>query len=96
VSGLRVDPALHDFVTAELVPGSGVTAEQVWDGLAELVRTFAPRHRDVLAVRDRLQGQIDGWHRSHPAGSHEHGRRGPRVVPHGGFLRAGQGLPLSC
>ena len=70
-SGLRVDPALHDFVTAELLPGSGVTAEQVWDGLAELVRTFAPRHRDVLAVRDRLQAQIDEWHRSHPAESHD-------------------------
>ena len=71
VSGLRVDPALHDFVTAELVPGSGVTADQVWDGLAELVRTFAPRHRDLLAVRDRLQAQIDEWHRSHPAESHD-------------------------
>ena len=28
VSGLRVDPALHDFVISELVPGSGVTADQ--------------------------------------------------------------------
>ena len=58
-------------MTAELLPGSGVTAEQVWDGLAELVRTFAPRHRDVLAVRDRLQAQIDEWHRAHPAESHD-------------------------
>jgi malate synthase len=71
VSGLRVDPALHEFVTAELVPGSGVTADQFWDGLAELVRTFAPRHRDVLAVRDLLQAQIDDWNRSHPAGFHD-------------------------
>ena len=43
VSGLRIDPALHEFVTAELVPGSGVTADQLWNGLAELVRTFATR-----------------------------------------------------
>src|SRR3954463_7958166 len=71
VSGLRVDPTLHEFVTAELVPGSGVAADQVWDGLAELVRTFAPRHRDLLAVRDRLQAQIDEWHRSHPADTHD-------------------------
>src|SRR5207344_2496745 len=58
-------------VTAELVPGSGVTADQVWEGLAQLVGTFAPRHREVLAVRARLQAQIDEWHRSHPAESHD-------------------------
>src|SRR5204862_27612 len=66
VSGLQVDPTLYDFVVDELVPGSGVTATQVWDGLAELVGTFAGRNRDLLAVRDRLQQQIDDWHRTRP------------------------------
>ena len=71
--GLWVDPALHDFVRGELVPGSGVTADRVWDGLAELVATFTPRHREVVAVRDRLQQQIDGWYDAHSAEPHDPG-----------------------
>jgi malate synthase len=71
VSGLQVERVLYDFVNEELVPGSGVTASQVWDGLAECVRELAPRQRQLLAVRDGLQQSIDGWHRSHAGQPHD-------------------------
>ena len=32
--------------------------------LAGLVRDFAPRDRELLAVRDKIQGQIDEYHRA--------------------------------
>ena len=72
VSGLRVDPALHDFVTDELRtgvgrhrrPGSGT-------GWPSSCGRSRPGIASVLAVRDRLQAQIDEWHRSHRAGSHD-------------------------
>ncbi len=63
-SGLKVDQLLVDFVEAEATPGTKVTAEQFWGGLAGLVRDFAPRNRELLAVRDWMQGQIDDWHRA--------------------------------
>jgi malate synthase len=69
VGGVQVERVFFDFVNAEALPGTGVTAEQFWDGLGDTVRTFAPRHRDLLAVRDRLQQAIDDWHRERPGAS---------------------------
>ena len=63
-SGLRVDQLLVDFVEKEAIPGTGLVPEQFWNGLRDLVRDCAPRNRELLAVRDRLQAQIDDWHRS--------------------------------
>ncbi|QFU18175.1 malate synthase G [Microvirga thermotolerans] len=61
--GLQVAPVLHDFVNTEALEGTGISAEAFWSGLAGLVRDFAPRNRDLLAFRDRLQSQIDAYHR---------------------------------
>src|SRR5689334_21141576 len=61
-SGLKVDQLLADFVETEAIPGTGVTPQQFWDGLAGVVRDFAPMNRALLAIRDRIQTQIDDWH----------------------------------
>jgi malate synthase len=71
-AGLQVDPVLHRFVEDELLPGSGVDAARFWPGLADLVERFTPRNRDLLAVRDDLQRQIDGWHRERRNDVHDH------------------------
>ncbi len=63
-SGLKVDRLLVEFVENEAIPGTGVTPAQFWDGFAGLVRDFAPRNRALLAVRDKIQHQIDEWHRA--------------------------------
>jgi malate synthase len=62
--GLSVDSQLVDFVEKEALPGTRVTAESFWSGLAGLVAEFMPRNRHLLAIRDRMQSQIDDWHRS--------------------------------
>ena len=36
-----------------------------------MVRTLAPRHLELLAVRDRLQQSIDDWHREHHGAMHD-------------------------
>jgi malate synthase len=69
--GLRVERVLYDFVIEEALPGSGVTAPQLWDGLAEIVRTLAPRHHDLLASREGFQRSIDDWHREQPGMVHD-------------------------
>ena len=61
--GLRVERVLYDFVNDEALPGTGVGPDRFWAGLGDIVATLGPRHRELLAVRDRLQGSIDDWHR---------------------------------
>jgi malate synthase len=63
-NGLQVAPVLHEFIEREALAGTGVSAEAFWKGLADLVRTFASRDRELLAIRDKIQGQIDEYHRS--------------------------------
>ena len=60
--GLSVDKELYDFVEKEALPGTGVTADTFWTGLAGIVRDLAPRVRDALDIRDKMQSQIDAWH----------------------------------
>ena len=62
LSNLRVDERLRDFVETEALPGTGIEARQFWGGLAELVADTGPRNRQLLAVREELQGKIDEWH----------------------------------
>jgi len=64
--GLQVAAVLHDFLQNEALPASGVDAARFWPGFAALVRDLAPRNRALLAERDRLQGELDTWHRAHP------------------------------
>jgi malate synthase len=62
IAGLDADSELARFIDDEVIPGAGVSASRFWAGLAELVGWAAPRTRELLAVRDRLQRQIDAWH----------------------------------
>jgi malate synthase len=61
-SGLKVDQLLVDFVEQEAIPGTSVSPAQFWDGFAGLVAEFAPKNRQLLALRDQMQHQIDEWH----------------------------------
>lgn len=60
--GLEVAPVLHDFIEREVLPGTGISSEAFWTGLASLIRDFAPRNHDLLAVRDDLQRRINAYH----------------------------------
>ncbi|WP_299055201.1 malate synthase G [uncultured Nocardioides sp.] len=64
--GLDVAAELHRFVEEEGLPGSGLESDAFWEGLAALVADLSPRHRELLAERDRIQAALDDWHREHP------------------------------
>ncbi len=69
--GLRVERVLYDFINDEVLPGTGVSPEQFWEGFGDIVVTLGPRNRELLAVRDRLQRSIDDWHREREGTPHD-------------------------
>jgi malate synthase len=62
IAGLRIDKALHDFIVAEAIPGTGMSAENFWSGLAAILKDLAPKNAALLKKRDDLQAKIDSWH----------------------------------
>jgi malate synthase len=65
-NALQVDASLHQFVETQALPGTGITSEAFWSGFSDLAHELAPKNRALLAERDRLQSELDQWHRKHP------------------------------
>jgi malate synthase len=64
-SGLSVDRGLHQLVE-EIAAGSGVEPDHFWQSLAAILEQLGPQNRQLLDKRDRLQTQIDEWHKARP------------------------------
>ncbi|MGV2863903.1 malate synthase G [Achromobacter sp. AGC39] len=64
--GLQVAANLTQFIEQEALPGTGLDADSFWQGFAALVHDLAPKNRALLAERDRLQAELDAWHRANP------------------------------
>jgi malate synthase len=65
-NGLQVAANLDQFVENEVLPGTGVNSAAFWTGFDALVHDLAPKNRALLAERERLQRELDTWHRAHP------------------------------
>ena len=65
-SGLSVAAELYLMVNAEIAPGAGVDPDAFWAGYSAIVDELGPKNRELLDKRDRIQEQIDAWHRQHP------------------------------
>ncbi|MDO7910580.1 malate synthase G [Pseudomonas monteilii] len=63
---LGVASPLKRFIDTEVLPGTGLDSSAFWRGLDALVHDLAPRNRALLVERDRLQAELDAWHRAHP------------------------------
>ncbi|MGG4775637.1 malate synthase G [Paenalcaligenes sp. Me52] len=63
---LQIAEALHQFIENEALPGTGLDSKTFWQGVDKLVHDLAPRNRELLAERDRLQAELDKWHGANP------------------------------
>ncbi|MBY6068379.1 malate synthase G [Leisingera aquaemixtae] len=70
--GIQVAPELADFIEKQALPGTGIEAEAFWKGLAELVNSFGPENRALLAKREEIQARIDAWHIANRDKPHDH------------------------
>ena len=62
--GLRVADELDRFIEREVLPGTGVKPAEFWKGFDALVHDLAPKNRALLAERERLQSELDAWHKA--------------------------------
>jgi malate synthase len=63
---LQVAAVLHRFIEDQVLPGSGVDRAAFWRGFDALAHDLAPKNAALLAERDRLQAELDAWHRANP------------------------------
>ena len=63
---LQVATVLHSFIQDKVLPGTGVTPAAFWKGFDAIVADLAPKNIALLAERDRLQTELDAWHKANP------------------------------
>lgn len=66
VHGLQVATELHQFIEQKVLPGTGVEPAAFWKGFDAIVTELAPKNLALLAERDRLQAEMDAWHKANP------------------------------
>jgi malate synthase len=66
IHGMQVDAALKRFIDDEVLPTVGVDQASFWQGFDAIVRDLSPKNEALLAERDRLQAELDGWHKKNP------------------------------
>ncbi|SEB21097.1 malate synthase G [Variovorax sp. YR216] len=66
VHGLQVATELHRFIEDTVLPATGVDSATFWKGFDAIVSEFAPKNIALLAERDRIQAEMDTWHKAHP------------------------------
>jgi len=59
---LQIAAQLDAFVADQVAPGTGVSVEAFWAGFETCLKELGPVNRELLAVRESLQKQIDDWH----------------------------------
>ncbi|VWX58643.1 malate synthase G [Burkholderiales bacterium 8X] len=64
--GLQVASELHRFIEDQVLPAAGIASETFWKGFDAIVSDLAPKNVALLAERDRLQSELDAWHKANP------------------------------
>ncbi|MBX9611491.1 MAG: malate synthase G [Burkholderiales bacterium] len=63
---LQVATELHQFIEQQVLPGTGMDAAAFWKGFDAIAHDLGPKNAALLAERDRLQTELDAWHKANP------------------------------
>jgi malate synthase len=63
---LQVATGLYRFIEDHVLPGTGVASSAFWKDFDGIVADLAPKNIALLAERDRLQTELDAWHKANP------------------------------
>jgi len=63
MEGLTVNAEFRQFIEGEVLPLTTLSADQFWEDVQSVVEEFSPINAELLEKRDRLQTQIDNWHK---------------------------------
>ena len=66
IHGLQVATELYRFIEDQVLPGTGIASATFWAGFDRIVADLAPKNAALLAERDRIQAEMDAWHKAHP------------------------------
>jgi malate synthase len=66
IAGLSVAEELFTLVNEEIAPGAGIDPELFWVEFAQIIADLAPKNRELLEKRAKIQKQINAWHHAHP------------------------------
>ena len=65
---LSVTEELLNFLSTEVLPGLEISEDHFWLSLEKIIHEFSPRNKELLDIRESMQGQIDAWHLANPGG----------------------------
>ncbi|MGI4732565.1 MAG: malate synthase G [Janthinobacterium lividum] len=61
-AGVSVATPLARFIEDHALPGTALSPDAFWRGVADIFARFAPDNAALLAIRDSMQARIDEWH----------------------------------
>ena len=62
IKNLSVSENLHKFINKEALPETNISEDDFWKGLSDVSHELAPRNKELLKIRKKLQMDIDRWH----------------------------------
>jgi malate synthase len=63
---LQVADVLYRFIEDKVLPGTGIDSAAFWKGFDAIAHDLASKNAALLAERDRLQTELDKWHKANP------------------------------
>ncbi|MDA9753197.1 malate synthase G [Candidatus Pelagibacter sp.] len=60
---LKVSEDLLSFVNNELLKDTHISPEKFWSGFSDNVHSLAIKNKEIIKTREKLQNQINNWHK---------------------------------
>ena len=62
INNLKVAEDLLLFINEELLEGIDIRPEEFWKGFDKAVHDLAPKNKELIVTRNKLQEKINNWH----------------------------------